>query len=120
MGLPHALARRYPHAEGKWGWRFVFVSDSVSRDPRSGKRRRHHFHERLMQRAVRTAGIAKAASCHTLRHSFATRLLERGAHIRTVQEQPRHADVRTTMVYTHVLGRGGRAVRSLLDGVAGG
>jgi integron integrase len=117
--LPDALSRKFPNAAREWGWQYVFPSDRLSVDPRSGITRRHHIDERTLQRAVRQAarlaGLAKPVSCHTFRHSFATHLLEAGYDIRTVQELLGHKDVKTTMIYTHVLNRGGLAVRSPLD-----
>ena len=117
--LPDALDKKYPNAAVDWPWQYIFPSGSYSIDPRSGEERRHHIDEKLLQRAVKRAvqasGVAKLATPHTFRHSFATHLLQSGYDIRTVQELLGHADVATTMIYTHVLNKGGRGVTSPLD-----
>jgi integron integrase len=119
--LPNALKNKYKKAEREWGWQWVFPSGILSKEPRTGRLGRYHLSESVLQRAVKKAikdaGVYKHASCHTFRHSFATHLLEDGYDIRTVQELLGHKDVKTTMIYTHVLNRGGKWVCSPLDRV---
>jgi len=121
--LPGALARKYPKAPWEWRWLWLFPQQRRWRNPETGEEGRHHLHETIVQRAVtaavRRSGIEKHATCHTLRHSFATHLLEDGYDIRTIQELLGHKDVRTTMIYAHVLNRGGQGVRSPIDSLSG-
>jgi integron integrase len=117
--VPGALDRKYPNAPTEWSWQWVFPQERRWTNARTGEQGRHHVHETILQRAVhqavRRAGVAKHAGCHTLRHSFATHLLETGYDIRTIQELLGHKDVNTTMIYTHVLNKGGHGVRSPMD-----
>jgi integrase len=119
LALPGALRLKYPNAAREWAWQWVFRATRFYVDDTTGERRRHHLHESVLQRAVKeavsAAGITRPATCHTLRHSFATHLLEAGYDIRTIQELLGHRDVNTTMICTHVLNQGGRGVRSPLD-----
>lgn len=117
--IPLSLSRKFPNAEKEFRWQYVFPATRLAQDPRSGKLRRHHIHQTAVQKHIRkaasNAGVTKRVTTHTLRHSFATHLLASDSNIRTVQELLGHADVSTTMIYTHVLNRGGSAVKSPLD-----
>lgn len=123
VSLPTAVARKYPAAAAQWGWQYLFPAAGVCRDPYTRQVVRHHVHEKGIQRAVQaavlSAGLSQPASCHTLRHCFATHLLEDGYDIRTVQELLGHSDLKTTMIYTHVMGKGAKGVRSPLDRESG-